>query len=614
MTELPFLFDPAVVAAVQRLLGLGWPEPWRLVTLLGSNWGILLVLGLSFWLWGRELAYSVLAVVAVDGILKSVLNTVLAVPRPDGAGIVKYERVGVGAFPSGHVSTAGVTWGWLAMRGRIPWLTAIGVVLVVSLSRLYLGVHYVGDVLGGIVLAAVVILATRWLWPPARDWLARRSFPFFAIAALIALAGVTAGTFFYFGGNPYRWRAGGLVAGLVIGLPLEYRFVRYHPATQSVRRKIAMVAIGAAGITAMAAVDLVTGEQADIVGFVSTAVATIWVVLGAPTLFSVLGWSADRGPRREETVRHTARGLGIAAAVVAAIMLYGGAVEPRMMLDTEEVTAEVPGLPPAWEGRTVALLSDLQVGMWLDNTGLMRRAIRDVVREDPSLTIIAGDFIYEAGDDPSSVIGEVMDILEPLARSDIPTFAVLGNHDWGLPRPLGEAEPNREAARLLRDALEAAGIPVLENQAVVVPAPGSRNAPGEQGGDLYLVGVGSHYMQNDDVETAIAQLPAEAPRIAIMHHPQSFPKFPADAAPFAVAGHTHGGQIRLPFTPSWSWLTFIAEEEIHADAWVEEDYGEPGNRLYVTRGVGMSLLPVRINAPPELTLFTLRQASALNRT
>ena len=94
-----------------------------------------------------------------------------------------------------------------------------------------------------------------------------------------------------------------------------------------------------------------------------------------------------------------------------------------------------------------------------------------------------------------------------------------------------------------------------------------------------------------------------------MHHPDSFAEIPAGAAPLAVAGHTHGGQVRIPLMPQWSWLTFVKEDEVHADGWID-GYGAEGNRLYVNRGIGFSVVPLRINCPPELTRFVLEHGRA----
>lgn len=92
-----------------------------------------------------------------------------------------------------------------------------------------------------------------------------------------------------------------------------------------------------------------------------------------------------------------------------------------------------------------------------------------------------------------------------------------------------------------------------------------------------------------------------------MHNPDSFADFPPGTAPLALAGHTHGGQIRVPFTPEWSYLRLVQGGSVTVDGFIE-DYGEPGNQLYVTRGVGMSVVPVRLFCLPEVTVFTLRAA------
>ena len=93
-----------------------------------------------------------------------------------------------------------------------------------------------------------------------------------------------------------------------------------------------------------------------------------------------------------------------------------------------------------------------------------------------------------------------------------------------------------------------------------------------------------------------------------MHEPDSFAAFPANAAPLALAGHTHGGQIRIPFTDDWSWMSLFVNEKVRADGWIS-DFGQAGNRLYVNRGIGFSSFPIRINCRPELTVFTLRRGN-----
>ena len=299
--------------------------------------------------------------------------------------------------------------------------------------------------------------------------------------------------------------------------------------------------------------------------------------------------------------------VGLLLAIVA-LAVWGVAIEPRL-IDVEEETIRVEGLPPAWEGRQIALIADFQVGMWMANTGTARRIVARLVNDPPAAVLIAGDFLYKADGELDTRIAEAVEIVRPLPAAGVPTFAVLGNHDYSL--DLKDDSKNSEMAERLTAALEKAGIRVLRNEVV----PMTRATHAHTGGDspsppptseLHVVGIGSHWAEEDDPRAAIGAVPAGAPYVVLMHNPRSFERVPAGQAPVAFAAHTHGGQVRLPFTPDWTWLTFVKDEPIHADGWSSEGFGEAGNRLYINRGIGFSDVPLRINCPPELTLFTVR--------
>ena len=282
----------------------------------------------------------------------------------------------------------------------------------------------------------------------------------------------------------------------------------------------------------------------------------------------------------------------VAVAVAAAITLllvYGVSVEPRLILDERDVTAELPGLDPSWEGEQLAVFSDLQVGMWMSNERMVEKIVERTVEADPAAVLLAGDFVYSRSPDVSQQADRVVELLQPILDAGIPAFAVMGNHDYAV-----------GAVDDLTAAFEDAGIEVLRNASAVVPHP-----TGDGGEPLHVVGLGPEVPDVSDVERALAGVPATAPRVVMMHNPTTFPELPRGSAPFAVAGHTHCGQIALPGTPRWSYVGLTAEEEIVAEAWAPPGYGAAGNALYVTCGVGFSLLPVRINAPPQLLLVDL---------
>ena len=279
---------------------------------------------------------------------------------------------------------------------------------------------------------------------------------------------------------------------------------------------------------------------------------------------------------------------------IVGLLVIWSFIEPRI-LNTTSAVAKIPELPPSWRGKRVGQLSDFQIGLWGDNPNTARRGVAELIEAEPDLALISGDFIYHAGKDPEAEIQTAVDIVRPLVEAGIPTYAVLGNHDYGMSSKT--AQPKVELAERLATELEAAGIEVLSNEAVQLESPS-----GEE--PLYLVGVDSLWANRDNVDLALSEVPDNSPRITMMHNPDSFEEFPASTAPFSVAGHTHGGQVRIPGTPQWSWLAFTQKDEVVADAWAT-GYGEPNNQLYVNVGIGMSIAPIRLFCPPELTLFTL---------
>jgi hypothetical protein len=174
------------------------------------------------------------------------------------------------------------------------------------------------------------------------------------------------------------------------------------------------------------------------------------------------------------------RPVFVLAAVLALAVVWGAGIEPRLT-DEVSVSARLPGLPDEWSGESIALIADLQIGMWLANTDTVRRIVRRVVEERPAALLIAGDFLYhptkESGEPREAradleredrlafqrQIRNVVALLQPLTDAGIRTIAVLGNHDYAMRVPNALALP--VVADELTQALRAAGVIVLRNQA-----------------------------------------------------------------------------------------------------------------------------------------------------
>jgi predicted MPP superfamily phosphohydrolase len=287
--------------------------------------------------------------------------------------------------------------------------------------------------------------------------------------------------------------------------------------------------------------------------------------------------------------------LGVVLSLLVLLVVYAVGIEPRLLLDVQEHEAEIPGLPAEWEGQKVSLLADFQVGMWWDNTGMVSRSVDEAIEQASAAVIIAGDFVYKPD---SAVVREAVDLIRPIGEAGIPVVAVFGNHDYSMMKRDSEQRP--DLVSYLREQLEAIGVQVLENNTVRLSPDGLP--------PLAFVGLGSEWAGKSNPGQALSSLPPAEPRLMVMHNPVSYRELPADSAPLAVAGHTHGGQIRLPFTPANSWMDIAEPREVVADGWAVDSVGAAGNRLYVSRGTGFSLVPARLFCRPEVTVFTLRRS------
>lgn len=209
----------------------------------------------------------------------------------------------------------------------------------------------------------------------------------------------------------------------------------------------------------------------------------------------------------------------------------------------------------------------------------------------PDLHVVLGDLPahHRFVADPVSmaeVAGALAGLRAPLGR-----YAILGNHDWWDDRAVRLARRGPPAIRLL---LEEAGVPVLANAARLLP----------HGAGVWLLGTdsalafGRRRPGADNLPAAMTPLRgSDAPAILLAHEPDIFPRVPARVA-LTLAGHTHGGQVRLL---GHSAVVPSRYGNRYAYGLVEE----AGRCMVVSGGLGCSMMPVRLGVPPELTLIRL---------
>ncbi len=268
--------------------------------------------------------------------------------------------------------------------------------------------------------------------------------------------------------------------------------------------------------------------------------------------------------------------LGTALLVVIPLMLWSIWWEPGR-LTVKATTMAIPNWPVGFASFKVVALSDLHVGAPHITLDKVHEIVRLTNDQQPDLIVLLGDYVIQ------DVIGgrftepEVfVEILKEL-KAPHGVYAVLGNHDWWL----GGEQVTR--------AFERAGIRVLTNEAVRIERNGST---------LWLAGLGDFFSHKDDLEKTLRSITSSDPILAITHTPDIFLKLPPQFI-LTLAGHTHGGQVNLPLLGRRVVPSDYGEK--YAIGFVEE--GE--KRLFVTPGIGTSILPVRFRVPPEISVVTI---------
>jgi uncharacterized protein len=258
---------------------------------------------------------------------------------------------------------------------------------------------------------------------------------------------------------------------------------------------------------------------------------------------------------------------------VLLFLLYALVIEP-LRLVVRETTIPLPAWPTELRDLRVTVFSDLHVGPPHITLSRLRSIVAQANGTAADLILLPGDFVETPLGwrmaEPEAIMAELQRL-----RARIGVFAVLGNHDWW------------QAPTRMRQALEQAGIRVLENQACKIE---------HRGRPLWLAGFADEWAGRPKIEETLQQITDGALALAFTHNPALFPRVPARVA-LLIAGHTHGGQI---------WLPFIGRPVLRNEPYPFGHFVEGGRHLFVRPGIGTSIFPVRFGVPPEISVLTIR--------
>jgi predicted MPP superfamily phosphohydrolase len=268
--------------------------------------------------------------------------------------------------------------------------------------------------------------------------------------------------------------------------------------------------------------------------------------------------------------------LWTSAAAVLILGLWAFWWEPSSLRIVHR-TIGVRPWHPEHSGLKVGVIADLHVGTPFRNLPNLKEIVTVTNAEKPDLVLLLGDFVIQGvvGGDfviPDRIADELAGLRAPLG-----VVAVLGNHDWWYD---GEQ---------VRHALQSHGIQVLEDENLPLTY---------KGRTFWLCGLADLWTRGERVAPTLAKIEDGEPVVVLMHNPDVFPRIPEHVS-LSLAGHTHGGQVDLPIVGRPIVPSRFGQR--YAYGLVEES----GRKLFVTSGIGTSILPVRFRVPPEIVILTL---------
>lgn len=278
----------------------------------------------------------------------------------------------------------------------------------------------------------------------------------------------------------------------------------------------------------------------------------------------------------------------LAAGTIPFVWGLYGLVLGRLELETTRYRVELERLPRGFQGFRIAQLSDIHIGPYMT-----AREIRQVVdttnRLKADLILLTGDYVIWDGSTQYAAVDALSGLRAPYG-----VFGCLGNHDaW--------AHVTDSISRLF----EAQGTHILRKQSTAIRAGGD---------ELNLIGVDyqTHHPAGEHYEGIVREylygveplVRRDTVNLLMSHNPNTFDRAAAMGIELSLAGHTHGGQVTLEFiSPDLCPSRLVTP---YIKGWFEK----PGGRMYVNRGIGTIGVPMRMGAPPEITVYELVRREA----
>jgi predicted MPP superfamily phosphohydrolase len=274
--------------------------------------------------------------------------------------------------------------------------------------------------------------------------------------------------------------------------------------------------------------------------------------------------------------------FGATAFVVVALFIWSALIEPNRLVVNEQ-QIKLPNFPKRLDGFKIVAIADIHGGSNAVDEEKIHYLVTLANQQQPDLIVLLGDFVSQQYFNraklkmDSDVVAKNINGL----KAKYGVYAALGNHDWW----------NNGAK--IRKELEENGMKVIENDVSPIEVNGQT---------IWILGIPDFLTRQPIVlQMAMSGINKPGPIIAITHNPDVFAELPSNIT-LTLAGHTHGGQVNIPFIGS----PIVPSN--YGQRYAAGHIVENGRHLFVTTGVGTSVLPFRFRVPPEIAVLTLSSA------
>ena len=261
---------------------------------------------------------------------------------------------------------------------------------------------------------------------------------------------------------------------------------------------------------------------------------------------------------------------------ILACLGWGFFIEPNRLV-IQQATIQIDNWPKELSGLRIAMIGDIHTGGPFIDDNKLRKIVELTNQQHPDLIVLLGDYMSPNSWHSHRVEPEVTAAAMKNLRAPLGVYTVLGNHDWWY------------NGGKVRRAFEDNGIPVLDDEVAEIKW---------RDKSFWLAGLADLWTRPQHISETVAKVPPGATVIALTHNPDIFPNLPR-SVPLLLAAHTHGGQVNLPLIG-----TPIVPSRF-GPKYTRGHVFENDHHMYVTSGIGTSIMPIRFRVTPEIVILTI---------